>query len=558
MSAATSTPATDRDGTSFMASVLAEHVPLGVELVSDLVLKPHFAAADLEREKDVVLQELGEARDTPSDIIFDDLWSAAFADQPLGRSVLGDEASIDAITVDDLHDWRRGLYRAGSLALVAAGKIEHDRLVELAEARLGGPSRRHDRPAGAGAFTGGTRVGRAGAGPGASRSRLPGAGAARPDYFAARLFSDVVGGGMSSRLFQQVREDRGLAYSVYSQLHPYADSGLFYVYAATARRESAAAAQLIEEIVAEAARRRVTQREVDRVRTQSRAALLMSMESPWGQAHYVARQLVVHGRLVEPAEVVAELEAVTLDQVREAGAQDARRARARGRRSASRPSARREARHPRRRALGRLRAGRQRPRPQARALRPLPLHPARAAGDVGAGARRSGTPTASSSPAPTRKAAGAGTSPRPVPREGWELGWEEVRFRAQAPRSATSPSSPTWRRNGRGCASGSGEGSEALNLFGYTGVGTLAMAATGARLTHVDASKKSVEAGKENALLSGMADRPIRWLVDDAAKFAAREVRRGRRYDGIILDPPKYRPRPGAARSGGWRRACRG
>jgi 23S rRNA (cytosine1962-C5)-methyltransferase len=85
-----------------------------------------------------------------------------------------------------------------------------------------------------------------------------------------------------------------------------------------------------------------------------------------------------------------------------------------------------------------------------------------------------------------------------------------------------------------------GEGTEALNLFGYTGVGTLAMAARGARIAHVDASKKSVEAGKANALLSGMEDRPVRWLVDDAAKFAAREVRRGRRYDGIILDPPKY------------------
>ena len=84
------------------------------------------------------------------------------------------------------------------------------------------------------------------------------------------------------------------------------------------------------------------------------------------------------------------------------------------------------------------------------------------------------------------------------------------------------------------------EGAEALNLFGYTGVGTLAMAATGARLVHVDASKKSVEAGKANAGLSGMADRPIRWLVDDAARFAAREVRRGRRYDGIMLDPPKF------------------
>jgi 23S rRNA (cytosine1962-C5)-methyltransferase len=134
---------------------------------------------------------------------------------------------------------------------------------------------------------------------------------------------------------------------------------------------------------------------------------------------------------------------------------------------------------------------------------------------------------------------------RPVPREGWELGWEDVRFRAQATpfrHLAFFPDmAPQWAWMRAKLAEGRlGDGCEALNLFGYTGVGTLAMAAAGARLVHVDASKKSVEAAKENALLSGLADRPIRWMVDDAAKFTAREVRRGRRYDGIILDPPKY------------------
>ncbi len=136
---------------------------------------------------------------------------------------------------------------------------------------------------------------------------------------------------------------------------------------------------------------------------------------------------------------------------------------------------------------------------------------------------------------------------RPVPREGWELAWQEVRFRAQCTpfrHLAFFPDmAPQWawmrERLSEDPSSGSGQ-AEALNLFGYTGVGTLALAATGARVVHVDASKKSVEAGKANAELSGMADRPIRWLVDDAAKFVAREVRRGRRYDGIILDPPKF------------------
>jgi 23S rRNA (cytosine1962-C5)-methyltransferase len=126
----------------------------------------------------------------------------------------------------------------------------------------------------------------------------------------------------------------------------------------------------------------------------------------------------------------------------------------------------------------------------------------------------------------------------PVPREGWPLGWQEVRFTAQCTPfrhlGFFPDMAPVWAWM-RGQQPGS-----AMNLFGYTGVGTLALSAAGAEVVHVDASKKSVEAARANAALSGMADRPIRWIVDDAAKFVAREVRRGRRYDGIILDPPKY------------------
>jgi predicted Zn-dependent peptidase len=309
---------TERDGTSFTASVLAEHVPLAVELLSDLVQHPHFEEADLEREKDVVLQELGEARDTPNDIIFDDLWSAAFADQPLGRSILGEEDSIERIATGDLHDWRRERYRTGSLYLVAAGCVDHERLVELAEARFGGLEAGEIEPPEPAIFTGGAKVGRGSAEQAHLAIAFPAPAQRDPDYFAARFFSDAVGGGMSSRLFQQLREDRGLAYSIYSQVHPHADAGLFYTYAATARQQSAAAAQLIEEVMAEAAAD-LGEREVERVRTQARASLLMSIESPWGQVNYVARQLAVHGRLVAPAEVIGELNAVTLEEVRAAG-----------------------------------------------------------------------------------------------------------------------------------------------------------------------------------------------------------------------------------------------
>ena len=310
---------TEREGTSFTASLLAEHLPLGIELLADMVLRPRFDPIDLEREKEVVLQELGEARDTPSDVIFDELWAAAYPDQPLGRPILGDETSISTITVDDLHDWRLTRYRTGSLFLVAAGKVEHDALVRLAEARFAGlPEGVIDPPQPA-HFAGGSRAGRARADQ--AHLALAHAGPAQrdPDYYAARMFADLVGGGASSRLFQAVREDRGLAYTVWASLLPYRDGGIFHVYAATARREAAAAAALIGKIIEEAAAT-ATQRELDRVRTQAKAGLLMSLETSWGQAAYVARQLSVHGRLVEPAEVVGNLERVTLDEVRAAGA----------------------------------------------------------------------------------------------------------------------------------------------------------------------------------------------------------------------------------------------
>jgi predicted Zn-dependent peptidase len=312
--------ATERDATSFTASIMAEHLPLAVELISDLVLRPHFVDSDLVREKDVVLQELAEARDTPSDMVFDQLWSAAFEGQALGRSILGEEATIGAVTVADLNHWRDLHYRGENVTLVAAGRVDHDQLVELAQLHFkalpAGPKAAHELAK----FTGGTRIGRHPTEQAQLTLGFPAPSDTDPEYYAARLFSDIVGSGASSRLFQQVREDRGLAYSVSSTLHPYADTGLFYIYAATARGQAAAALQLIEEIVLGTATS-ATQRELDRVRTQARAGLLMSLETPWGQAHYVARQLAVHGRLVDPAEVIDKLLAVTLDDVLAAGTQ---------------------------------------------------------------------------------------------------------------------------------------------------------------------------------------------------------------------------------------------
>jgi predicted Zn-dependent peptidase len=311
--------ATDRDSTVFSVSALPEHVPLGVELIADMIRRPHFAADELEREKDVVLQELGEARDTPNDIIFDDLQAAAFADQPLGRSVLGEEESIAAIIVDDLHDWRTGQYLAGSLSLVAAGKVDHSALVALAKTWFGDLADGTVPAPDQAQFTGGNRVGRGHGDQAHLALGFAGPAVLDENVYAARLFADIAGGGASSRLFQQLREERGLAYSVWSSFQPWRDAGLTSVYAATARSQSAAAAQLVEAVLQETATE-ATERELARVKIQAKASLLMWLESPWGQANHLARQLATYGRLFEPGEIVARIDAVTLDQVRAAGA----------------------------------------------------------------------------------------------------------------------------------------------------------------------------------------------------------------------------------------------
>lgn len=310
--------ATSRETTVFSARLLADDLALGTGIIADLVRLPHFDGEELEREKRVVLQELGEARDTPGDIIFDNLQSVAFPGQPLGRSILGDEASVGGLDRADLTRWQQR-YRPDGLILVAAGKVDHDMLVDLAAVRFG--DLRHaeaalPEPA---QFVGGLS-----ADPRRFEQAHLALGFAAPralaaDYFAARLFAEAVGGGMSSRLFQSVREERGLAYSIYAAVQAFDDAGLFYIYLATERREAAAAMALVREELARAARD-LQPAELERARALVKAGLLMSLESTEGQASYVARQLALYGRLVEPAEVVAEIDAVTLDEARAAGA----------------------------------------------------------------------------------------------------------------------------------------------------------------------------------------------------------------------------------------------
>jgi predicted Zn-dependent peptidase len=310
---------TDRELTAFYLSLLAENLELGVKLLADLTQRPHFDATHLELEKKVVLQELAEARDTASDIVFDLLQEAAFDAQPLGRSVLGDERTIGSVTVDDLHDWLGAQYAPSKLVLVAAGKLEHDRLVDLAQAAFGGMAVRPSPARSESRFTGGRRFGRRKSAQAHIALAMAAPEWSASDAYASQMFADVVGVGSSSRLFQQLREEQGLAYSVAAGAQNYADAGLFWCYVASDRADAGLVHREIERVLAEAAAG-LEQRELERARALAKAGMMMSLESCWGQASYLATRLLREDRLVEPAEIVARLDAVTLDEVRAAGA----------------------------------------------------------------------------------------------------------------------------------------------------------------------------------------------------------------------------------------------
>ncbi len=309
---------TTRDNTAFQARLLAGDLALGLDVIADLIRAPHFDAEELEREKGVVLAELGEARDTPDDIIFDHLQATAFAGQKLGEPVLGHEPTIKAIDVAALKGWIADQYRPDGIVIAAAGKVDENALLAQVEARFGDMTAGSAPTPEAARFAAGTHHDVRRFDQLHVALAYPGLGHLDPDVHALSLFSSAAGGGMSSRLFQELREERGLAYSIYSWTQPFAETGLFGVYCAAARTDGGRALALTREVLARTAET-LDQAELDRARAQAKAGLLMGLESVATRADHLARMLHVHGRALTPAELVAELDAVTVTQARAAG-----------------------------------------------------------------------------------------------------------------------------------------------------------------------------------------------------------------------------------------------
>lgn len=308
---------TSRDQTTFYARILAQDMPLGVDLVSDLITEPALDEQEMDREREVILQELSQARDTPDDIIFDELQEIAFADQPLGRSILGTEETIQSLQPGDVRTWLDDHYRAGSMVLAAAGKVDHATIVKLAEDRLGSlPAGR--RPGGSAArYTSGEMRNRKAIEQTHVTLGLPGVSYADPDYYNELIFCTALGGGMSSRLFQAVREERGLAYSIYSYASNYAETGLFTIYLATGPDSAGEAVNLTLETLLRALDG-MTDEELHRARAQLKASVFMGLESCSGLSEQIGRQLLLFDRVIPTNEIIERIDAATAEDVRQA------------------------------------------------------------------------------------------------------------------------------------------------------------------------------------------------------------------------------------------------
>jgi predicted Zn-dependent peptidase len=300
---------TGRENTAFYAKVLAEDSGLALDILSDILQHSVFDQGELARERAVILQEIGQAADTPDDIVFDHFQEIAYPSQALGRPVLGRSETVSALDRRCLMDYLARHYGPDDMVVAAAGRIEHqwfrDAVAKAFDALPSG-GKLEPEPA---AYRGGDH----------RETReleqvhlilgLEGIGYHDPDYYGSLVLSTLLGGGMSSRLFQEVREERGLAYAIYSFVSAYRDGGLFGIYAGTSEAD---VSELLSVVVDEFAKLPVdiNDEELDRARAQLKASVLMSRENSLSRCEQLAQQLLIYGRTLPLEEIVKRIEAV--------------------------------------------------------------------------------------------------------------------------------------------------------------------------------------------------------------------------------------------------------
>lgn len=306
---------TSREMTAYYARVLQDDVPLALDVIADIVLNPVFDRKEIEVERHVILQEIGQALDTPDDVIFDWLQEVSYPDQAFGRAILGPAERVAVFKRDDLTRFVREHYGPDQMILSAAGGVDHDRVVAEATALFGGL-----KPVGSpliqpAAFGGGERREIKDLEQVHFALAFEAPGYRSPDLYTAQVYATALGGGMSSRLFQKIREERGLCYSIFAQSAAYEDTGQITLYAGTSEADIAELTSLTLDELKRSAED-MTEGEVARARAQLKAGLLMGLESPSARAERSARLLAIWGRVPDVDEAVEKIDAVGLGDVR--------------------------------------------------------------------------------------------------------------------------------------------------------------------------------------------------------------------------------------------------
>lgn len=302
---------TSRETTSFYIKVLKEDMPLAVDILADILQNSIFDPEEFAREKTVVLQEISQSTDTPDDIVFDYFQGCAYPDQAAGRPILGTAETVGAVTRETLDAFMKNNYTPSRMVLSASGNIDHDTFARLAEKAFGKLKPAQGRAAEDFVYRGGEfRMEKP-----IEQVNLvlgfPGVSFYDREYYTAHLLSTLFGGGMSSRLFQEIREKRGLVYSIYSFSSSYTKGGTFGIYAGTGEEE---AEELLPAVCDEIRRMResVLPEELARAKAQLKASVLMTLEHPSARAEQNAGHLLTFGRLLEKEEILGRIADVTV------------------------------------------------------------------------------------------------------------------------------------------------------------------------------------------------------------------------------------------------------
>jgi predicted Zn-dependent peptidase len=310
--------ATSVETTAYYARVLRADVPLALDVLSDILADPTFDPVELGREQNVIVQEIGAAEDTPDDLIFDYLQEIAFPGQPVGRPILGTPDTVRGFTDANLRTYLSRNYRGPDMVVAATGAVRHEAVVaDVARhfVTFKGPAAPVPERA---RFGGGAKVAPRDLEQAHLAMALEGVSQKDDSLFSLQVFTSALGGGMSSRLFQEVREERGLCYTIYSFHSPFSDTGMFGLYAGTDGKDAPELMRVVIDQLAETAET-LTEAEVARAKAQMKAGLLMALESSRARAEQVARQFIAYGRPIPLEEIVAKVDAVTVASARAAG-----------------------------------------------------------------------------------------------------------------------------------------------------------------------------------------------------------------------------------------------